>query len=344
MSRRLCLLLPSVVPSAVLGVVLGAVLVVLAGCGGGGKGDDQDSAHAGPFAFPTVSTEQFGQEPKIVSNTEPPTTTQLKVLHKGSGRPVGKDDVVVTNVKGQVWDKSGVDLPPFVNSFATGNLLIRPVTSVVPAWAKYLPGVPVGSRVLLVAPPADGFGDQGDSSVGIFPADTIMFVIDIVDSVAPGTMADGKAVALTADPKLPTVSGGRNPKITVPKGSAPTGLVDRLLIQGAGAKVEQGQTILAEYVGALWRDGKVFDSSWEDGRHPFAARLSASDPTTGESGVIEGWVRGLVGEKVGSRVLLVVPPKLGYGKAGNSDAGIKPTDTLVFVIDILGVYGHATTK
>ena len=65
---------------------------------------------------------------------------------------------------------------------------------------------------------------------------------------------------------------------------------------------------------------------------------------TGELGVIEGWVRALVGERVGSRVLLVIPPKLGYGAKGNADAGILGSDTLVFVVDILGSYGDAATR
>jgi peptidylprolyl isomerase len=171
-----------------------------------------------------------------------------------------------------------------------------------------------------------------------------MFVIDILDSVAPRTAANGKAVTLSGDPKLPTVTAGKDPKVKIPPGvDPPAELVEQLLQEGTGAKVEAGQTIIAEYVGVLWRDGKVFDSSWDAGRHPFAARIGTSNPQTGESGVIEGWVKALTGEKAGSRILIVVPPKLGYGKAGNTEAGIKGTDTLVFVIDILGVYGKAAS-
>lgn len=327
--------------SRIPALLLTAVLLLLAGCGGG---DGKKDAKAGPFAFPTVSTDKVGEEPTIVSSTEPPDTTQIKVLHAGTGRPVGKDDVVVTGVKGQVWDKGGVDLPPFKNSFKDGELLIRPVDSVMPAWTKALPGVKVGSRVLLVVPPADGFGDQGNSAVGIFPTDTIMFVIDIVDALSPGTMANGKAVPVTPDASLPTVTSGKAPKVTVPKVGPPKDLAKRLLLQGSGATIEAGQTLVVQYVGVLWRTGKPFDSSWEPGRHPFAARLVVTNAETGEQGIIEGWVKGLVGQKVGSRILLVVPPKLGYGASGNEDAGIKGTDTLVFVIDVLGAYGHATTR
>ncbi len=51
--------------------------------------------------------------------------------------------------------------------------------------------------------------------------------------------------------------------------------------------------------------------------------------------VVKGWDDGLVGQTVGSRVLLAIPPELGYGKTGNEDAGISGTDTLYFVVDIL---------
>lgn len=326
-----------------LSVLLLTALLVLPACSGGDDDGVDSSAPPGAFAFPTVSETKPGVEPRIVSTTEPPDSTQLQVLHEGKGRPVGEDDMLVLNLKGQVWDKDGVDLPAFVNTFKTGQSLIRPVDSVIPAWDKALPGVKVGSRVVLVAPPADGFGEQGNPQMSIFPTDTVMFVIDILDSVAPQTRADGKPVAVVADPDLPTVTGGKIPKVTVPDVDPPTDLVERLLAQGSGPKIAKGETILAQYVGVNWRDRKTFDSSWEAGRHPFAVRVAVSDPRTGATGVIEGWVKSLVGERVGSRVLIVVPPKLGYGKAGNEDAGIKGTDTLVFVIDILGVYGNATT-
>ena len=60
------------------------------------------------------------------------------------------------------------------------------------------------------------------------------------------------------------------------------------------------------------------------------------------SQLIPGWDKGLVGQHIGSRVLLVIPPADGYGKTGNPQAGIKGTDTLVFVVDVLGAYGPET--
>jgi peptidylprolyl isomerase len=74
------------------------------------------------------------------------------------------------------------------------------------------------------------------------------------------------------------------------------------------------------------------DASWKRGQ-PFGFTIAASP-----SQVIPGWDKGLVGQNVGSRVMLVVPPADGYGKSGNSQAGIKGTDTLVFVVDVLGAF------
>ncbi len=88
--------------------------------------------------------------------------------------------------------------------------------------------------------------------------------------------------------------------------------------------------MVAQVVGSIWRTSKVFYSTWPTATAPsapFAFQLGGQ--------VIPGWNKGLVGVPVGSRVMLIIPPADGYGKTGNAQAGIKGTDTLVFVIDIL---------
>lgn len=327
-----------------LPALLFVVALVLPTACSGDDGGDEAVPTAAPFELPSVSDTDLGTDPRIVSSTRPPDEPVLRVLREGDGAKVGAEDLLVSNLKGQVWDPSGVELPAFVNSFSSDEPLIQSVGGVVPAWEKKLPGVKVGSRVLLVTPPADGFGAEGNPGVGIFPTDTLIFVIDILDAIAPGTMAAGRVLPGAADGAggLPRVGAGKDPKVTVPKSDPPKDLTERLLIEGEGKKIEQGQSIVAQYTGVLWRDGEVFDSSWAPERGPFSARVAESDPVTGQAGVIKGWVRALVGERVGSRLLLVVPPAFGYGKAGLEDAGIKGTDTLVFVIDILGVYGKSS--
>jgi peptidylprolyl isomerase len=92
--------------------------------------------------------------------------------------------------------------------------------------------------------------------------------------------------------------------------------------------VKSGQVLAVQYTGVNYRTGQVFDSSYKDGGVQ-SIQLSTS------TGLIKGWVTGLTGQTVGSRVLLVIPPADGYGSAGASQAGIKGTDTLVFAVDIL---------
>ena len=97
---------------------------------------------------------------------------------------------------------------------------------------------------------------------------------------------------------------------------------------GCGPGVKQAQDIAVQYTGVIWRTGQVFSSSWQS-KTPLTTPI-------GEGQVIKGWDTALVGQTVGSRVLLVVPPADGYGSAGQSQVGINGTDTLVFVVDILG--------
>jgi FKBP-type peptidyl-prolyl cis-trans isomerase len=92
--------------------------------------------------------------------------------------------------------------------------------------------------------------------------------------------------------------------------------------------VKHGQDIAVQYTGVIWRTGHIFSSSWQS-KTPLTTPI-------GEGQVIKGWDTALVGQTVGSRVLLVVPPADGYGSAGQSQVGINGTDTLVFVVDILG--------
>ncbi|QCC78704.1 FKBP-type peptidyl-prolyl cis-trans isomerase [Nocardioides daphniae] len=100
------------------------------------------------------------------------------------------------------------------------------------------------------------------------------------------------------------------------------------LIQGNGPKVKSGQTLIVHYVGQVFGAKEPFDSSY--------SRNDAATFPIGVGQVVQGWDKSLVGQKVGSRVIVQIPPELGYGENGNEGAGIKGTDTIVFAVDILG--------
>ncbi|HET6210533.1 MAG TPA: FKBP-type peptidyl-prolyl cis-trans isomerase [Jatrophihabitans sp.] len=122
--------------------------------------------------------------------------------------------------------------------------------------------------------------------------------------------------------------------MTVPDKAAPDTLRSQVLVQGQGAAVAKGDTLVANYTGQTWaaKSGKpnIFDSSFQRG-HPAAFQI-------GVGSVIPGWDKTLVGQKIGSRVLLAVPPADGYGTNGQASANISGTDTLVFVVDVVASY------
>ncbi len=131
-----------------------------------------------------------------------------------------------------------------------------------------------------------------------------------------------------------TESFGKKPTITHRDGDPDKSLVTEVLSEGTGPEVKKGDLLLANYIGQIWRDGKVFDNSYDRG-------APAAFPI-GVGGVITGWDEGLVGKKAGSRVLLSIPSDKGYKEQGNSQAGIQGTDTLIFVVDIVAGYSNTT--
>jgi peptidylprolyl isomerase len=118
---------------------------------------------------------------------------------------------------------------------------------------------------------------------------------------------------------LPKVSGApkSKPTITLPDSAPPSTLQIKVLDQGSGAVVTTGQQISVDYVGVVWPGGTQFDASY-DRKQPATFGI-------GVKKVIAGWDEGLVGQKVGSRVLLVIPPDKGYGAKGEPRANIKGT-------------------
>ena len=126
------------------------------------------------------------------------------------------------------------------------------------------------------------------------------------------------------------VSGefGRKPTLEFTDSTPSDELLVEVLHEGDGQVVEPGDTIHCHYLGQVW-DGNVFDNSYDRGA-PLSFQI-------GVGMVIPGWDEGLVGKRVGDRVLLSIPAELGYGARGVPQAGIPGGATLVFVTDILGV-------
>ncbi|OAH11210.1 FKBP-type peptidyl-prolyl cis-trans isomerase [Streptomyces jeddahensis] len=314
-----------------------AGLLTLAGCGD----DKADKAESSPS--PTASAEPtakivsgpvpevtagtgFGEKPTVAKGSgDPSKDLAVKVLIEGKGAEVAKGDYLQAHYLGQIWNTAKV----FDNSFDRGAPSVFPigVGQVIPGWDQALVGKKVGSRVELAIPPAMGYGSEGNEQAGIKGTDTLVFVVDLVDSFGPQSSAKGGVVAQDDIdlPKVGTNTDGKAPSIDVPKKDAPTELVATYVIEGDGAEVKATDSLLVQYKGVLWDGGKEFDSTYSRGQ---LASFSLQQ-------VVKGWSQGLTGKKVGSRVLVVVPPALGYGDNPPSGSDIKKDSTLVFSVDIL---------
>ncbi|HEX2176314.1 MAG TPA: FKBP-type peptidyl-prolyl cis-trans isomerase [Nocardioidaceae bacterium] len=297
-------------------------LLLLAGCGGdeqaasgGASGDGLDgvAVQGGTDSKPQVE----------IDDGYSVSSTQAETLVEGDGDKVGAQDVVTVDYVG-INARNGEE---FDSSWASG----QPATfslgpGMISGFNKALVGQTVGSRVVAAIPPKDGYGSQGNPQAGIQGNDTLVFVIDIRD--ASSSQAQGQAVQPpTSLPHLATNKQGQPTEFhqTAQTAPAPKRSAVHTVIKGEGEPIESGQTVTLNYLGQVYPDGQIFDSSF--------GRASASFPI-GQGQPLPCFDE-LVGQSVGSRAILVCPADEGFGPQGNPQAGIKGDDTLIFAVDLL---------
>lgn len=198
------------------------------------------------------------------------------------------------------------------------------LTNSNPNYCSVLVGMSVGSRAAVLMGAADAHANQGIPSLGVGPDDALIFIFDIVDAYLP--RANGQS--MPAEAGFPTVivdPASGQPGLQILNTEAPTEFMRSVLIEGRGEEIEIGDVAVMHYAGWTW-DGTQFDESWSSGT-PAAFEIAST-------GLIEGFVKAVEGAKVGSQIIAVIPPELGYGEAGSG--AIAPNSTLIFVIDILG--------
>jgi peptidylprolyl isomerase len=207
---------------------------------------------------------------------------------------------------------------------ATAELVT--VDESLPPFLASVKGATIGSRIAVTSSAEEAFGPAGNSQLGIGNKDSVLVIVDLASGIAdPPTGTRPPAPAW-----VPKIEFGKGAPTAFDFAGVPEpgdDLLESVLFEGEGATVEEGNAIVVRYLGQVYGGDKPFDENF-----------SADQPTSfaiGTGGVIKGWDETLVGKKVGTRLVISVPPNKGYGKEGNKDAGIKGTDTLYFLIDIL---------
>jgi len=310
--------------------------LVIAGCGSSkpsASASSSSSAAANSNANASVTVAGvFGTTPVVkIPKLNAGSKLTVKTVIQGTGPTVTKSDAMAVNFVVYFWTGTSSSLKA---DTYTSNPTVLGGSTMPPFLQTALIGQKVGSRVLAVIPPADGYSAAQKAQLGITGSPTLVFVIDVLKSYPDTASASGTQES-NGGGTLPTVSAhpGSAPTVSIPSSKPPTTLVTKTLIKGSGPKLVKGEYVVTQYTGYIWRTPKQpFNSSWSGGS-PFGFIIGASP-----SQVITGFDTGLVGQTVGSRVMLVIPPKDGYGSAGQSQAGITGTDTLVFVVDIIDAF------
>lgn len=259
--------------------------------------------------------------------TEEPTDEETKGS-KGNKRDDkdkgGKDDKAAEDDATPVTE----DQPPFMLTLNNDQAF--------PGVRAALDGVTVGSRVQVLATPEDAFGEFGNPGLGIANSDTVVFVVDVVEKVL--TAPEGTEKPLPNGlPEIVESNGVPSSLDFTGLGEPSDDLEVHTLVEGSGAAIKKsGSQVAMRYLGQVWKGDSPFDENYSAAGPGFPNQNGGIDPATIPGQLIKGWNEGLVGVKAGSRVMLVVPARYGYGKQGSGEQ-IKAGDTLVFVVDVLGV-------
>ncbi|WP_288874093.1 FKBP-type peptidyl-prolyl cis-trans isomerase [uncultured Microbacterium sp.] len=307
-------------PLIVLSTVAAATLL-LAGCSGSSapqsSGTPEPTAasqcalDAQPGATSdAVVVEGDGADTKVTIPADAAFAgVERTVISEGDGEEIGVNDLV--SVEYQIVDATNNQV---LDSSARGDGDVLPVlldTNQSSLFVAALECKPLGSRIAL-ALPGNVLG-EGQNNVVVYAE-----AVEKLPEVATGTPVD-------PTPGMPTVKLDDKgaPSVTIPDGDAPSETKAAVLKQGDGATVSSGDLVVVQYLGVKWSDGKEFDSSWSRDAVP------AQFQTTG---VVAGFQKALEGQKVGSQVLVVMPPADGYGASEGHEL---QNESLVFVVDIL---------
>lgn len=288
-----------------------AALLFLTACGGTGEPDPA------PGALPEATAE-FGQSPEFAwPDAAPSDELEVKVLSEGDGEVVAPGSLVVANYAGHVFG----DDEPFDSSFERGSPTGFPLGNVVEGWREGIPGHKAGSRLLISIPPEFGYGPNGNPGAGIGGEDTIVFVVDIIESFAEDSFGEADATPIDLPESVPvTVEGALGEPFTLeilegaPEPEEPQA---HALSRGSGPKIASGQQAVIAYSLTTW-DNETTESSWLDDRGAGGVPETMQVGAGSAIDLIEGF-------EVGSRVLL-------------TQIGAADVPALAIVADILFAY------
>ena len=296
--------------------LVSAAALVLVGCAGSSEPKASETAAAdcmdvssGSLSDGIEVTGDFGASPTATFTT-PLAAEKLErsVVIEGDGETT----------------KAGDDVNAIVSAFSgtTGQKVFsQPATiaagddTVFEAFLAGIDCVPTGSRKVTVAPASTLYGDQGNETIGVAPGETMVIVVDVQEPLKPAKWTENV-------PDVKFGADGEPPTVTLPETPPPAEYEMKVLEKGDGEEVKSGDNVTLHYQGTSWDTREVFDQSY--GGDPAQFTTDA---------VIQGFGAALVGQKVGTKLIVNIPPQYAYG-AEKSDQAPLAGQTLVFVVEI----------
>lgn len=272
---------------------------------------------------------KFGDDPEATFPTPlAGEDTQVGVLTAGDGSSVLPGSIVDFQIT--AYNARNGDL--FTSSsYTEAEPVRRTVIEADEVLGQLTQCATVGSRLVSTTTAQSLFGDTDLSQYGLTADDLLVLVIDIQRNFK-GKANGADRLPQAGLPSIVLAPNGR-PGFTFPSTDAPTDLVISTLKQGDGAIVEKGDHAVVHYSGVLWGADTLFDSSWDKGTPGSFLAESLDD---NDAGLVPGFAQALIGQRVGSQILVVIPPEFGY-PAGSAPDSIPEGSTMVFVFDVLGI-------
>lgn len=319
----------------ILAILLPALLLLTA-CGGASTTANSSASptvtvpasHAEDLASVKVTPGDKGAAPKV-DFTKPLkiTAESIRVVTEGTG-PKVTDGQSVTLREVAYNAEDGTALGDNYKDNAGQSFIFdSKFQQQYPLVYSAFVGAKVGSQIAYAVPGTPAVpASTASPTQAAQPAQPAQLVVYQIESAkdAPKLLSKDDVDKLDKAGDLPTVSFDAKgvPSVNIPKKDAPNDLVVKVLSEGKGDTLKNTDTVTANYVGWTWSDSKKFDSSYDRG--------TTQDFSLQQ--VIPGWTQGLTGQKVGSKVLMVIPSSLAYGDSTSSG---QPAGPLVFVVDIV---------
>ena len=314
-------------------ITVGLVASLSACATSGPSGSCEPTAKSGDASSLITATGKPGTLP-TVSFPTPLITQGLEVttITPGDGDTV--DTGAIADFHLTVVNAKTAEIIP-ITSIEPDSILRRTAGDDSDRFGEILECAKVGDRLGVTAT-TESIGFSADF---LKPDDTIVLIVDVVRSF-PGRADGVPQLAQNGMPAIALAPSGQ-PGVTIPSGDAPTDLRIATTILGDGETVEEEDAVVAHVTRLIWSTRDVIDTTWLTAEHSAVpTTLFVSPDATGGSagGVLPGLEKALVGAKVGSQLVVVIPPgEDGFEEGATLPAGMTADDTLVYVVDVLGI-------